>query len=153
LGVELGLGDAGILIVGVVVGIVGGGIVVVVVIVVAGDDHRGGRKDQQEDREWKQLLFHRKLPFVLRNRLRKDDAFVTRFFIRPEPEFFHHVSFADRALPGDREARNPNHHRVMLALTTAFWDAYLKNNDAAKKWLDGDGPRSILEENDRWQRK
>ncbi len=64
-----------------------------------------------------------------------------------------HSAFSDRALPGDREARNPNHHRAMLALTAAFWDAYLKNDDAAKKWLDGDGPRSILEENDRWQRK
>jgi predicted dienelactone hydrolase len=32
-----------------------------------------------------------------------------------------HSVFTDRALPGDREPRNPNHHRVILALSTAFW--------------------------------
>ena len=37
-----------------------------------------------------------------------------------------HSVFTDRALPGDREPRNPNHHRVILALSTAFWDAYLR---------------------------
>src|ERR1019366_9238119 len=31
-----------------------------------------------------------------------------------------HSVFTDRALPGDREPRNPNHHRVILALSTAF---------------------------------
>ena len=64
-----------------------------------------------------------------------------------------HSAFTDRALPGDTEKRNPNHHRVILALSTAFWDAWLKNDVAAKAWLDGDGPRSVLEKNDRWQRK
>jgi len=64
-----------------------------------------------------------------------------------------HSAFTDRILPGDNEQRNPNHHRVILALSTAFWDAYLKNDPAARAWLDGDGPRSILEEKDRWQRK
>jgi len=37
-----------------------------------------------------------------------------------------HSAFSDRALPGDKEKRNPNHHRAILALSTAFWDAYLK---------------------------
>ena len=64
-----------------------------------------------------------------------------------------HSAFSDRYLPGDTKERNPNHHKVMLALSTAFWDAYLKNDPAARSWLDGDGPRSILEEKDRWQRK
>ncbi len=64
-----------------------------------------------------------------------------------------HSAFTDRALPGDREPRNPNHHRVILALSTAFWDAYLRGDAAAKAWLDGDGPRSMLEPQDRWQRK
>jgi len=62
-----------------------------------------------------------------------------------------HSAFADRALPGDRERRNPNHHRVILALSTAFWDAYLKNDAAAKAWLDGNGPRSVMEAEDSWQ--
>ncbi len=64
-----------------------------------------------------------------------------------------HSAFSDRALPGDSEARNPNHHRVILALSTAFWDAWLKENAAARAWLDGDGPATVLEAEDRWQRK
>lgn len=64
-----------------------------------------------------------------------------------------HSAFSDRPLPGDREARNPNHHRAILALTTAFWDAYLRDDTAARQWLDGDGPRGVFEKEDRWQHK
>lgn len=64
-----------------------------------------------------------------------------------------HSAFTDRPLPGDTEKRNPNHHRAILALSTAFWDAFLLQNPSAKAWLDGDGPRSVLEKDDRWQRK
>jgi len=64
-----------------------------------------------------------------------------------------HSAFGDRPLPGDKEARNPNHHRAILALSTAFWDAYLRGDAAARAWLDGDGPRSVLEPKDRWQKK
>ncbi|MEP6672515.1 MAG: dienelactone hydrolase [Chthoniobacter sp.] len=64
-----------------------------------------------------------------------------------------HSAFSDRALPGDREPRNPNHHRAILALSTAFWDAYLKDDKAAKAWLNGDAPRGVLEQADRWQKK
>ena len=64
-----------------------------------------------------------------------------------------HSAFSERALPGDLGERNPNHHRAILALTTAFWDAYLRNDAAAKTWLDGDAPRGIIEAKDRWQRK
>ena len=64
-----------------------------------------------------------------------------------------HSAFTDRSLPGDTEKRNPNHHRAILALSTAFWDAWLGEDAAARAWLDGDGPRSVLEKNDRWQRK
>ena len=59
--------------------------------------------------------------------------------------------FTDRALPGEREPRNPNHHRVILALSTAFWDAYLRDDAAALAWLDGAGPRSVMEPADHWQ--
>lgn len=62
-----------------------------------------------------------------------------------------HSAFTDRALPGDHEARNPNHHRVILALSTAFWDAYLRDDKNALAWLDGAGPRAIMEASDRWQ--
>jgi predicted dienelactone hydrolase len=64
-----------------------------------------------------------------------------------------HSAFSDRALPGDKEARNPNHHRAILALSTAFWDAYIRGDKAAREWLDGPAPRSVLEKQDRWQRK
>ncbi len=64
-----------------------------------------------------------------------------------------HSAFTDRPLPGDTEKRNPNHHRAVLALSTAFWDAWLRDDAAAKAWLDGEGPRSLLEKNDGWQRK
>jgi len=62
-----------------------------------------------------------------------------------------HSAFTDRALPGDTQPRNPNHHRTILALSTAFWDAYLHEDPAARAWLQGAGPRSILQEQDRWQ--
>jgi predicted dienelactone hydrolase len=64
-----------------------------------------------------------------------------------------HSAFTDRALPGDRSPRNPNHHRAILAISTAFWDAYLRQDQAARAWLDGSGPRSVLQPRDIWQRK
>lgn len=64
-----------------------------------------------------------------------------------------HSAFTDRALPGDRERRNPNHHRAIVAISTAFWDTYLRDDPAAKAWLDGDGPSKILEKGDTWKRK
>jgi len=64
-----------------------------------------------------------------------------------------HSAFTDHPLPGDKEARNANHHRVILALSTAFWDAYLKEDAEAKAWLDGDGVNSVLDSRDSWQRK
>jgi len=63
-----------------------------------------------------------------------------------------HSVFTDRSLPGDHEPRNPNHHRVILALSTAFWDAYLRSDADAIAWLNGSGPRSIMEPQDTWQR-
>lgn len=62
-----------------------------------------------------------------------------------------HSVFTDRPLPGDREPRNPNHHRVILALSTAFWDAYLRGDAGALAWLIGSGPRSVMQPDDHWQ--
>jgi hypothetical protein len=64
-----------------------------------------------------------------------------------------HAVFTDRPLPGESGQRNPTHHPIILALSTAYWDADLQDSAEAKAWLDGDGPRSILEAKDRWQRK
>ena len=62
-----------------------------------------------------------------------------------------HSVFADRALPGDRSRRNMSHHRVIRALSTAFWDAYLQDNKDALAWLNGTGPRSFMEPADDWK--
>jgi hypothetical protein len=64
-----------------------------------------------------------------------------------------HSAFADRALPGDRIARNPNHHRAILALSTAFWDAYLGEKPDARRWLQSALARTVLETKDRWRVK
>jgi predicted dienelactone hydrolase len=64
-----------------------------------------------------------------------------------------HGAFGERALPGEGAKQNPNHHRVILALSTAFWDAFLQGNSEAKTWLNGESPRSVLEKDDKWQRK
>ncbi len=64
-----------------------------------------------------------------------------------------HSAFGDRPLPGETRKHNPNHHHAILALSTAFWDAYLRDDADAKKWLDGEDAKSVLEKADRWQRK
>lgn len=64
-----------------------------------------------------------------------------------------HSVFTDRESPLEKGERNPNHHKVIIALSTAFWDTYLKNDPAAKTWLDGSGPYCVLETNDKWQKK
>lgn len=64
-----------------------------------------------------------------------------------------HSAFSDRALPGDTGTRNPNHHRAILALSTAFWDAHLRGDAGARAWLEGAGPRTIIEKADQWRMK
>jgi predicted dienelactone hydrolase len=69
-----------------------------------------------------------------------------------------HSAFSERALPSEGASvragtRNPNHHRAILALSTAFWDAYVRQDSAALAWIKGNAPRSVLEAEDRWQRK
>lgn len=64
-----------------------------------------------------------------------------------------HSAFTDRPLPGDRQQRNPNHHQSILAITTAFWDTYLRDDPAARTWLTGDGPKTVTQPDDRWQHK
>ncbi len=61
-----------------------------------------------------------------------------------------HMTFSERDLMG-QPIRDPRYHRAILALTTAFWDAELRGNTAAKSWLQGDGARSVLVSLDRWE--
>ena len=60
-----------------------------------------------------------------------------------------HMAFGQTDLLG-RAPKDPRYHRAILALTTAFWDAQLKHDPAAKSWLTGDSPRSVLTPADRW---
>ncbi len=62
-----------------------------------------------------------------------------------------HSAFTDSAFSVDRTNRNPNHHRVILGLSTAFWDAYLTDNQDAKEWLFGQGAQKLLEPKDNWE--
>ncbi|MEQ1904333.1 MAG: hypothetical protein ABL888_09130 [Pirellulaceae bacterium] len=64
-----------------------------------------------------------------------------------------HSAFSERALPGEKGKRNPNHHRAILAISTGFWDAYLKEDTAARQWLDSEEVRQVLDPEDRWQKK
>lgn len=61
-----------------------------------------------------------------------------------------HSVFGERAIGGERAIKE-QHHRTILALSTAFWDAYLRSDAAAKQWLGGDGARTALSTGDRWQ--
>jgi predicted dienelactone hydrolase len=58
-----------------------------------------------------------------------------------------HMDFGQR--PG--KIGEPRYHRAILALSTAFWDAELKDSKDAKAWLNGVGVRSALGAEDRWQ--
>jgi len=64
-----------------------------------------------------------------------------------------HYAFSEREGAGIGAPRNPNHHRAILAITTAFWEAYLRDDPQARAWLDGAGAGSVLEPQDRWQKK
>lgn len=64
-----------------------------------------------------------------------------------------HSVFTDYKLPGETKGRNPSHHRAIEAISTAFWDAYLREDAAAKAWLQSDEVKSVLDQADQWQRK
>lgn len=60
-----------------------------------------------------------------------------------------HMSFGERDLRGNSEMGN-RYHKPILALTTAFWDAQLRGDKAAKAWLNGADARSVLIPEDKW---
>lgn len=63
----------------------------------------------------------------------------------------HHFIFSDRDLRDQQ--RDPRYHPAILRLTTAFWDAYLKDDAKAKAWLQSDEAREVLDEADIWEWK
>jgi predicted dienelactone hydrolase len=62
-----------------------------------------------------------------------------------------HSVFAERVLPTPGVKPNANHHRAILALSTAFWDTHLRGDAAARAWLFGDGARGVLDAKDGWR--
>lgn len=63
-----------------------------------------------------------------------------------------HSAFTDRSLRGETGGRNPNHHKAILAVSTAFWDTYLRQDATANQWLRNE-VRTVLDSEDRWQAK
>ena len=61
-----------------------------------------------------------------------------------------HSAFSDRSLGLD-PPRHERIHPAIQAITTAFWDAYLKGNEDAKKWLRSDAARKLLATSDIWE--
>tara|TARA_R110002111_G_scaffold255157_1_gene321224 strand:- start:12739 stop:13740 length:1002 start_codon:yes stop_codon:yes gene_type:complete len=62
-----------------------------------------------------------------------------------------HSAFSDGRQRLGVPHRNPQHHPVILGVTTAFWDTYLKQNQDAGKWLQGKPCRQLIAPRDEWQ--
>ena len=63
-----------------------------------------------------------------------------------------HMAFTEGRMRFQKKSQNPNHHRVILATSTAFWDATLRDDEAAKQWLRARA-REVMEPGDRWSWK
>ena len=64
-----------------------------------------------------------------------------------------HFAFSDFDHSNQKQNRNPNHHKVIAELSTAFWDAWLKRNMDSQLWLTSNKPLSIIDSLDHWQIK
>jgi len=64
-----------------------------------------------------------------------------------------HSAFSDHKLAAEKPQRNPQHWNTILALSTAFWDTYLREDAGAKRWLMSDEVQTVLSPGDRWQKK
>jgi predicted dienelactone hydrolase len=58
-----------------------------------------------------------------------------------------HMIFSGRGLGRESRPKDPVFHDLIRQSTTAFWDAYLKDNPAARKWLADGGFKAELGEN------
>ncbi|MCA8997268.1 MAG: alpha/beta hydrolase [Planctomycetaceae bacterium] len=60
-----------------------------------------------------------------------------------------HSIFSDHELLGGKQ-RDPRYHLAIQKLTTAFWDAYLKGDSNALRFLKSDEPKRLLSDADQW---
>jgi len=58
-----------------------------------------------------------------------------------------HMVFAGQRRGGRVDEKDPLFHDLILESTTAFWDAYLKDDAAAKSWLAGGGFQDVMGKN------
>lgn len=89
----------------------------------------------------------RRIPF---DHMANAETFLVNFI-----EGDHFIFSGREGLPGvaERAAQDALFHRLILATTTAFWDAYLKDNPAAKQWLFDGGCRALLGEQAQYETK
>ena len=88
------------------------------------------------------------------------DGRLAVFSALPEGDFYElvlfegeHHAFTDRQLNSIQNPRNPAHHSIVKALSTAFWDAMLLGDMSSLTWLRGEGADTVLETGDTWQYK
>ena len=88
------------------------------------------------------------------------DGRLAVFPALPEGDFYElvlfegeHHAFTDRQLNSIQNPRNPAHHSIVKALSTAFWDAMLLGDMSSLTWLRGEGADTVLETGDTWQYK
>lgn len=62
-----------------------------------------------------------------------------------------HSAFSDRARRG--ETHHSRYHPAILAISTAFWKATLKEDSTALEWLQSEEPRELLFPEDTWEWK
>ncbi len=66
-----------------------------------------------------------------------------------------HATFSGRSLRHGNENgyEAGSFRRKILAVSTAFWDAYLRQDLPAKEWLEGEGVMEVLSPLDIWKKK
>ncbi len=77
----------------------------------------------------------RRLPF---DHLRGSDQYLITF------QNGDHMMFSDFPCPFDRMAKDPRLHDLIRLASTAYWEAYLKGDAAARHWLAGGGLAQAL---------
>lgn len=64
-----------------------------------------------------------------------------------------HFIFGGRSIRKGASSQSNQQQRSIKAISTAFWDAYLKQDSSARSWLKGDAAKSILDSQDEWLTK
>jgi len=95
---------------------------------------------------------------MVRNRLQPEDRQEVYAALPPGDKFQlvfdggRHSAFSDRPMRFE-PPRDDRIHPAILAITTAFWDAFLQENPEAKAWLRSEAPRELLVDADVWEWK